>query len=328
MKKYFILVLIFLIIFGVTGTIKAEEYEITAATGGAVGSPEYLAVNFFVKQLEERTNGRIKGNPYGAELGTATEQLENVMSGNQTVYFGELTWLANLNKDLNITAMAFIFQNNEHLVKFLESEKGTKIWNDIRKEKGINVLDFHGQRLPRVVMSKRPLYTLDDFQSFKMRVPEIPIYMRVWDAIGTNTNRVAWGEIYMALSQGLIDGHEGPIDGILEVLTFEQAPYMLRTDHVYSLYTLSINDKFYQKLPEDLKQTIKEVTKETMTFVSGLTVGKEEETINGLLEEGTIIIYNEKLRTQLRDKVSTLAPKLEKEGFWSEGLYEYVQLIK
>jgi len=328
MKKYLILILAFLMIFGVTGTIKAEEYKMTVGTNGPIGAPEYRACGFFAKQLEERTNGRIKGIAYGAELGAPMEQLENVMSGNQTAYFGELTCFANLHKDLNIAAFAFAFRNDEHLIKFLESEKGTKIWNDIRKEKGINVLDFHGRRLPRVVMSKRPLYTLNDFQGFKMRVPEIPMYMKVWEAIGTDTNRVTWGEVYMALSQGLIEGHEGSIDGNIEIRTFEQAPYMLRTDHIYSLYTLSMNDEFYQKLPEDLKQIVKEVAKETMEFVTGLIVGNEKAYLDELLESGTIIIYNEKLRKQLRDKLNTLAPELEKEGFWSEGLYEYVTQLR
>jgi TRAP-type transport system periplasmic protein len=325
MRKYIVLVLVCLIFFGSIVAIKAaEEYKFTVATNAAVGSEEWEAVQFIAEQLEERTDGRIKCDGFGPELGSAPQQIENVMVGNQTAFFGELTWMANLHKDFNITAFAFLFQDNQHLIKFLESEKGTEMWNEILEETGVNVLSFHGERLPRVVMSKKPLFTLDDFQNLKMRVPEIEMYMRVWDALGTDTNRVTWGEMYMALAQGLIEAHEGPIGGIYEVLTHEQAPYMMRTDHIFSLFTFCINDKFYQNLPEDLKQNIQEVIDDAMKYVTELELESEDSIVKSFLDDGTIIIYNEKLRDQLRDKLAPLAPKFEEEGFWSEGLYDYV----
>ena len=298
------------------------EYRVIAATNGAIGSEEHQAVKEFGKRLEELSKGRIRVDAFGVELGDAMSQIEHVMDGTQQVYFGELTWLANVHKDLNISAMAFAFRNVQHLLQFLQSDRGNQIWKEILQKNGIRVLDFSGQRLPRVVMSKRLLRSIDDFQGLKMRVPEIPIYMRVWDYIGTSTHRVTWGEIYLALAGGLIEAHEGPIDGIWAIRTHEKAPYMLRTDHIYSLYFVAMNDKYFQKLPKDLQEAVITAARESNRFVNSLI--NEAKILDKYKAQKCNVVYNEPMREQLRNKLAPLGPKLEADGFWSKGLYEYV----
>lgn len=301
------------------------EYRVIAATNGAIGSEEHQAVKEFGRRLEELSKGRIKVDAFGVELGDAMSQIEHVMDGTQQVYFGELTWLANVHKDLNISAMAFAFRNVQHLLQFLQSDRGNQIWKELLQKNGIRVLDFSGQRLPRVVMCKRLLRSIDDFQGLKMRVPEIPIYMRVWDYIGTSTHRVTWGEIYLALAGGLIEAHEGPIDGIWAIRTYEKAPYMLRTDHIYSLYFVAVNDKYFQKLPKDLQEAVITAAKDANRFVNGLI--DEAKILDKYKAQKCNVVYNEPMREQLRNKLATLGPKLEAEGFWSKGLYEYVSKL-
>jgi len=318
---------VFLLGFTPTKAMGKAEYRIIAATNGAIGSEEHQAVKEFGKRLEELSKGRIKVDAFGIELGDAMSQIERLMDGAQQIYFGELTWLANVHKDLNISAMAFTFKNVEHLIQFLQSDRGNKIWNELLEKNGIRVLDFSGRRLPRVVMSKRLLKSIDDFQGLKMRVPEIPIYLRVWKHIGTSTHRVTWGEIYLALATGLVEAHEGPIDGIWAIRTHEKAPYMLRTDHIYSLYFVAVNDKFFRNLPKDLQEAVITAAKDSTRFIN--TLIHEEKILAKYKAEKTNVIYNEKLREQLLDKLSTLGPQLEAEGFWSKGLYEYaIKLAK
>ena len=143
-----------------------------AAATGAIGSEEHQGVKEFGKRLEELSNGRIKVDTFGLELGDPMSQIEHVMDGTQQVWLGELAWLANVHKDLNIGAMAFTFRSVDHLNRFLKSERGSQIWKELMEKNGIRVLDFSGQRLPRVVMCKRLLSSIDDFQGLKMRFPE------------------------------------------------------------------------------------------------------------------------------------------------------------
>lgn len=305
-----------------------DQFNIVAATNGAVGSPEHQAVMHFSERITELTNGRISADGFSGELGAAMDQIEGVMGGTQEVFIGELTWFANLHDDLNIVALAFAFEDNDHIFRYLDSERGQQMWSEMERQQGVRILDYRGERLPRVVMSKRQLDTVDDFQGLAMRVPEIPIYMRIWDFIGTNTNRVAWGEMYMAMAGGLIEAHEGPIDGMLEIRTFEQAPYMHRTDHVYSLYVVAVNNDFYNRLPADLQDAMDRAARESMQFINTLTIGRTNEYLNELKDAGTIMVENDELREALRVKLAPIAAELEADGFWSPGLYDYIMDLR
>jgi TRAP-type C4-dicarboxylate transport system substrate-binding protein len=304
-------------------TTKAEaKYSMAGGTAGAIGSEEHQAVQYFGKRLEELSKGQIKVDTFGPEVGNTMSQIERLMDGTQQVWLGELTWLANLHKDINICAFGFAFRSADHLIQFFESEEGKRIFNEVREKNGIRVINFSGKRMPRVVLSKRLLKSVDDFQGLKMRVPPIPIYMKVWKWLGTSTHRVTWGEIYMAMAGGLVEAQEGPPDGIMAIRTHELAPHMLRTDHVNSIYLVTINDNFFQNLPKELQDAVLTAAEDAMRYINVLV--DEEKILSKFKEEGTKIIYNDPLVEQLRKKLSPLGPKLEAEGMWKKGLYDYV----
>jgi TRAP-type C4-dicarboxylate transport system substrate-binding protein len=96
---------------------------------------------------------------------------------------------------------------------------------------------------------------------------------------------------------------------------------MLRTDHIYSLYFVAVNDKFFRQLPKDLREAVKTAAKDATRFVNGLI--DENKILEKYKAQKCNIVYNETLREQLRDKLATLGPQLEADGFWSKGLYEY-----
>jgi len=306
---------------------KRPEYSISAGTNGAIGTEEHQAVEYFGRRLTEETGGRIHVDCFSMEIGDAMAQIESVMSGTQEIYMGDLTWFANLNKNLNIAGLAFMFRDEDHLLRFLDSEVGQKIWEDIRVRHGVRVLDYKGMRAPRVTLSKRPLNSLADLQGLKMRVPEIPIYMRVWDYLGAATHRVTWGEMYLGLTGGLLEAHEGPLDGCLAIRTYEQAPYIHRTDHIYASEVIIVNEDFFLSLPADLQEVFVRVAQETGEYYDRIVKANMETAMEIMESEGATVIWNEDLREELRQKLAPLGPQLEKEGYWDPGLCDYVNQL-
>ena len=218
--------------------------------------------------------------------------------------------------------MAFAFNSQEHMAKYLESERWNNICDELIEKTGVKPLAWNGTRLPRVVMSKKPILSVEDFEGLKMRVPPVPIYEDVWKTIGCSTHRVNWGEIYISLAGGLIEAHEGSIDGIWAIRTHEVAPNMLRTDHILSRYLMVVNNEFFNNLPEDLQKVVVQAANDAGDYANSLI--NENELLSKYREEGTRIIYDDKLRGKLQLMLSDLAPILEERGMWSEGLYDYV----
>ena len=303
------------------------EYRISAGTNGAIGTEEHQAVEYFGRRLTEETNGRIQVDCFSMEIGDAMAQIESVMSGTQEVYMGDLTWFANLNKNLNITGLAFQFKDEDHLRRFLDSEVGQEIWEDIRTRHGVRVLDYKGMRAPRVTLSKRPHQQLGR--------PPGPEDAGAGDSdlhagLGLPGHGHPPGNLGRDVSRpdrGAPRSPRGPLDGILAIRTYEQAPYLHRTDHIYATEVIIINEDFFQSLPADLQEIVVKVAEETGAYYDQIVKTNMETAMEIMASEGTTILWNEDLREELRQKLAPLGPQLEEEGYWDAGLCDYVNQL-
>ena len=59
-----------------------------------------------------------------------------------------------------------------------------------------------------------------------------------------------------ALQQGVVDGEENPTSMIQVAKLYEVQKYLTLDGHVFGVEPFSINEKFYQSLPEDLRYIV------------------------------------------------------------------------
>ena len=75
---------------------------------------------------------------------------------------------------------------------------------------GIRVLGWW-ERGPRMLTTNKAVKSPADLKGMKIRVPEIPVSVDAWRALGTNPTPMAFGEVYSGLQQKVIDGQENPL---------------------------------------------------------------------------------------------------------------------
>ena len=56
------------------------------------------------------------------------------------------------------------------------------------------------------------MFVPDDLKGQTIRVPPIPTLVEVFKQFGANPVPMIWGEVYMAVRQGTVDGLELPVD--------------------------------------------------------------------------------------------------------------------
>jgi TRAP-type C4-dicarboxylate transport system substrate-binding protein len=67
---------------------------------------------------------------------------------------------------------------------------------------------------------------------------------------------MAWGEVFVSLQQGALDGQENPLGIISSQKINEVQDYLTLTGHVYSPIAVIMNKDFYDSLPEDLQKIV------------------------------------------------------------------------
>lgn len=338
MKKYLSCVLIGVLMLTVfTGCIavmaagaedEADAIVLKLAVESAVGTPGELSGQDFKRIVEEKSGGRIKIEYYPAgQLGTGDDLTESLQTGSVDMTWRVLDWYSKFEKGWNILLLGFLFRSEDHFRLFLESEKHAEFKENLIQKVGIRMIADNGIGAPRVVVSKKPVTSPSDMQGMNMRVPGIEMYQKTWSAVGVNIVSVPWGEAYMALSQGIVDALESPLGSIYGMKFYEAAKNISLTNHLFSLYVMTINESSYQKLSEDLQQILVEAAVEA----GELYVKYDQESVSknkqAMINSGVTFIENPDIEA-FQSKVNAVVTDLEKEGMWPAGLYEYIQGLK
>jgi tripartite ATP-independent transporter DctP family solute receptor len=280
----------------------------------------------FVELSEKKSNGRIKWDYFCCDqLGGDIAQIEQMMANSIQAYGDVLDWWANWVKEFSIFGWGFAFRDHDHFAKFLESPTYKEMAEKLRTQNGLRILAA-GPTEPRMLWSKRPITRLEDMKDMKMRVPEIKAYLMVWEALGTRPSRVTWGEVYLAMKTGVVEGAEGPISATYGVKFHEAAPHGYLTNHIISSAHITVNEKTYQSLPPDLRKFVEEAAREAVAWARSEAQKVQEETLAKMRAEGAKIapLDTQAFQARLREAVG----KAEAEGLWPKGLWQKVQDVK
>ena len=224
-------------------------------------SPRNLAANEFARVAAEKSRGRIKVEVYTNNQLARGEgaTLEGVQLGTIDVApigsapIGGIFEPAYLPLDL-----PFLWSSREQVWKVMDGPIGHELFKKM-EAKGVKGLCFGGGWGFRNMLSnKRAINTPDDMKGQTIRVQESPIYVAMMKQLGANPVPMPWGEVYLAMKQGTVDGMEIPVVTMVSDKFFEVTKYYSLTKHTYPPISWFMNLKRYQALPADLRQVVDE----------------------------------------------------------------------
>ncbi len=305
----------------------AQEQRLVIGTIQAPAAPETKAAEFFAQNLAKRTNGRFKVNVVPAsQLGPAAEQIQNVRSGAQDMFLDDIGWNAQLVKDYGVLAVPFAISGQKGFNQVLDSDLGQSWRKRLQDEFGLVTLSDRFMRSPRVVFATKKVSSPADMANMKFRVPEIDVYFNSWKAIGVNPTPVPWGELYLALRQGVVDGGEGPFTQIVPTKFPEVSKFVLETNHLYSANTLLMSAKKFTALSDEDKGRFRAAAAEAAEYYMKL-VGEQSTEHREAMRGKYGVTFTTPTAEQLaafRGMVDKAVPSFEAKGLWPAGVYAKV----
>ena len=285
---------------------------------------DHAASLYFKDLVEKNSNGRIKIDIYPAsQLGKIAIQVEGVIGGTIEMGLHSLDHYANVYTDIQSLDFPFTFRSREQKRKLMSSLLFEEINEGLMNEKGVRILCSDLERGPyKVVLSNKPLFSIEDFENIKFRLPEIQSFFYAWKAIGVVPIQIVWKEVYLALRQGVVDALELPFSLIYPNKLYEVAPYVIVTKHLYQNSAFVINNQKYMSLPEDLREVVSDAAKKAGEYYTKLEAEAAMEDKAKLLSKGVVFI-----EIDIEPFFERVEPKLiqfSEEMGWSEGLVDKV----
>ncbi len=249
-----------------------------------------IAANEVFKQsLEEGSNGRIKFELYpNAQLGGDREMLEACQLGVLEGCLPAGSTLVGFDKRFQVLALPYLFPTREDAFEALDGKLGQKL-NSLLPEIELVGLGFTENGFRHVSNNRQPITKPEDLEGLKLRTMENSMHLAYFKALGANPTPMAWGELYTALQQGVVDGEENPAALVNEARFDEVQKYYSKTGHVFSACAIVLSKSFYDSLPEDLQMVFQESAKKYALAQRAEIIKQEEESFRELAEKGMII---------------------------------------
>ena len=213
-----------------------------------------------VKEIEERTNGRLVIEPFPASaLLQAKEILNGVKRGMIPMGVTAAAYTTAYVPALGIASgLPYSFQSLSQAAYFFKLYGYENMVREIMLDKhGIHM--FIDRIYPHELVTKKPVKTYDDFKGLKVR--SSGVLLKFFASIGTAATYIGGPELYTSLSTGLVEGaHWGAAMGANKMNLYDMCKYHLKPALAISGTDFwAINDKAFKKLPEDIQTTVEQV---------------------------------------------------------------------
>ncbi|MCR4264628.1 TRAP transporter substrate-binding protein [Nitratireductor sp. ZSWI3] len=243
----------------------------------------------FGEELKTLTDGRIEVEVYPNEsLGKEMDLINGMQLGTADMTItGES--LQNWAPMAALLAVPYAYSSLEHMDEVAGGEIGDRIEAEIVEKARVRPVAYFA-RGPRNLTSNREIKSPDDLNGLKLRVPNVPLFVDVWKALGASPTPMAFSEVFTSLQNGTIDGQENPLALIKSANFNEVQKFVNKTEHVRSWIYLVISELTWSKLSDADKDAVMKAAATTQAYERELFLADEERLVAELQEKGMTFV--------------------------------------
>lgn len=291
-------------------TLQVQAAEVIKLAHTAnVAHVHHEAAKLFAQGVAQRTQGKYEVQIYPAgELGDQPALAEQITMSALDMAVVSLGNMAMYDRRLNAMTAPFLFKDYDHAHRTIDAfvmgwmNKGLAQHDAV----GLSMFDY-GFR--QVTTQNIVVNTADDLKGVKIRVPPSTGLLAAFDALGANTQKIAYSELYTSLKQGVVDGQENPVFTILADSLFETQNQLALTNHYFDCQVLLINKTFFESLPADVQKILQEEAVKAQNLTREKIASEEGSVIETLKTKGMNVTTPDR-----ESFVSKMQPAYEKVG--------------
>ncbi|MDT0687197.1 TRAP transporter substrate-binding protein [Autumnicola psychrophila] len=291
MSASFLVVLVALLL---TGCEKSGNIRVIKLGHGLdVSHPVHKAMVFMGERLKEKSDGKMLLDIYPSQqLGSERESLELLQIGSLGMTKVSTGVMENFAPGLKVFGLPFLFKDREHRFNVLEGEIGEHFLNASidKRLKGLTFYDAGS----RSFYSKTPIDSPEDLEGLKLRVMESQTAINMVKLLGGSPTPIAWGELYTALQQGIVDGAENNLPSFYLSRHYEVCKYIVLDEHTALPDILVIGTPVWNSLSEQEQVWLKEAAMESSEFEKEIWREAELEALEEIQKAGVKVIETDK----------------------------------
>lgn len=271
-------------------------------------------------EVKEKSGGRIDVQVFpNGQLGSGKDMMEAVSGGALHLTTDGAGALGAFLPQLSVIEAPYLWRDAAHLAKVSTSPIFAKMNADLVAKRGMRMLNvtYYGKR--HLTSGSKAVKSPADMAGFKLRVPPVDVFRAMADAWGAKATPIAFPELYLALSQGAVDGQENPLPTIQSGKFFEVQKFLVLTEHIITPRMIIVNDAFWKGLPTADRTLLEAAFNAGAAWQDKELLASEATLVGTLKEKGMTVITPD--LDEWRKPVLASVPK-QFESKWGAGTFE------
>ncbi|NIJ46246.1 tripartite ATP-independent transporter DctP family solute receptor [Wenyingzhuangia heitensis] len=301
-----------------------QEKTLTLAHSLPISHPVHKGIVVFQQELKKLSKGKLDVKIYpDGQLGDEREALELLQIGSISMTKVSAATMANFVPEYGAVSIPYIFRDKEHCFKVLEGEIGKTLLQK-GDDRWLRGLCFYDAGSRSFYTTSKPIESAEDVKGLKIRVMNDPTAVKMVSALGGSPTPMAYGELYTALQQGVVDGAENNIPSFVTSRHFEVCKYYSYDEHTYIPDVLIMGTKTLNRLTNQEKEWVYSAAKTSAQAQKKFWENSVNEGLKVLKEAGVQIYRPDK--TPFRDQTKSIIEEFKNKSFGN--LVEAIQNTK
>lgn len=247
---------------------------------------------------------------FDGKLGGDTEEIEAVQAGDIDLMLLSSSALLTFVPEIAVFDMPMMFDDADTAVAAIP--QFTNDINELTTAKGIQTLGL-GLSSFRALSTNTNIQTPADFSGMKIRTLENKYHMDFWENLGAEPTPIAFTDLYLSLSQGLVDAQDNNIETILAMKFNEVQKYYMDITAFLNVSMIISNPNKFASLDPAYQALIQEFVDNFMANAYSIGMESADAAREQIGDDMTDLEYSDEIKAAMLEAARPVWDSIRKD---------------
>jgi tripartite ATP-independent transporter DctP family solute receptor len=235
--------------------------------------------------------------------------------------------IAKLVPEMSIFTAGYIVRDPDHQQKVFNGPIGEEMFKLVAEKMEVTPLAtiYLGTRQVNL-REARNVKTPADLKGVKLRMPGSKEWLFLGEALGATATPLAFGEVYLGLKTGTIDGQDNPLPSVRAAKFYEVTKQIVLTNHLVDGIFISISNKAWNALTPAQKTKVKAAAQAASAYNNENRIKEEGQIVEFFKQQGLQVTTPDVEAFRKHVQGAYAASDMAKT--WPKGLLERINATK
>jgi tripartite ATP-independent transporter DctP family solute receptor len=235
--------------------------------------------------------------------------------------------IAKLVPEFSVFTAGYMVRDPEQQQKIFNGPIGAELFKTVAEKMEVTPLAtvYLGTRQVNL-REVRNVKTPADLKGVKLRMPGSKEWLFLGEALGATATPLAFGEVYLGLKTGTIDGQDNPLPSVRAAKFFEVTKQIVLTSHLVDGIFIAISNKSFNALSAPQKQKVTAAAQAAAAFNNENRIKEEAQLVEFFKKEGLQVTTPDV--DAFRKAVQTTYQNSDYAKVWPKGIVERINATK